>query len=145
MNLKKIVISVAMLALTACGQSGEKNPLRGTNFISEKDGASIVLTFADDEMRVNGRVVNLYNGTYELNGDKISFGPIASTMMMGPLNEMDVEQGYFKFLETVETYNLTDGQLTLIGADGQTVVFNQVDAESEIPVEEITVVETDVE
>ncbi|MCQ2599377.1 MAG: META domain-containing protein [Alphaproteobacteria bacterium] len=142
MNIKNILISVSLLAVVACGQNDNANPLRGTNFVSDERGVNIVLTFANDEMRVNGRVVNLYNGTYELNGDKISFGPIASTMMMGPLNEMEIEQDYFKFLETVQTYTLTDeGKLTLENADGRTIVFQQVDAESEPVIKEITVVD----
>lgn len=140
MNLKPFALAAGILALAACGES-KPNPelLKGANFVAAGNGADITLSFATDEMRVNGRVVNIYNGGYEVNGDQIKFGPFASTMMMGPRDAMQTEQDYFQFMATVDTYSLTDGRLTLKNADGKEIVFQQVET---IPTEEVVAEET---
>lgn len=139
MNLKPFALAAGILSLAACSDS-TPNPemLKGANFIAEAKGTNISLSFAQDEMRVNGQVVNLYNGTYQAEGDKITFGPIASTMMMGPMDAMQTEQDYFQFLSTVEKYDLRNGRLTLKAADGTEIVFQQVE---EIPTETVEEVE----
>lgn len=128
MNIKIIAAGVGILTLAACGQAPQDPAaLRGANFVTNAAGTDITLSFAADQMRVNGRVVNIYNGTYTADGDKISFGPFASTMMMGPADAMTTEQEYFKFMSTVQTYRLKDGKLTLKNGDGIELVFTQVE------------------
>ena len=128
MNIKSFALMAGVLALAACGDN-TPNPemLKGANFIAAGAGADITLSFDANEMRVNGQVVNLYNGTYEANGNQIKFSPFASTMMMGPMDAMQTEQDYFQFMTTVETYDLTDGRLTLKNAEGKEIVFQQVE------------------
>ena len=128
MTLKFLAMVGCALALAACGNDAP-NPelLKGATFVSAQPGTDIILTFAPDEMRVNGRVVNVYNGGYDVDGDKIQFEGFASTMMMGEPEAMETEQEYFQFMPTVETYELTDGKLTLIAGDGKEIVFTQVD------------------
>ena len=53
--------------------------------------------------------------------------------MMGPMEAMETEQEYFRFLSTVENYELSDGRLVLKDAAGKEMVFTQVD---ELPSEE---------
>lgn len=128
MNLKVIATVCSVLALSACGnkvQNPEK--LKGANFVTKSGDTQITLAFAPDEMRINGQVVNLYNASYTADGDNIKFGDMLSTMMMGPMDAMNAEQDYFKFMATVEKYNLNDGKLTLRGADGREMVFTQVE------------------
>ena len=128
MNIKSFAWIAGVLALAACGDN-TPNPemLKGMNFISAGAGADITLSFDANEMRVNGQVVNLYNGSYEANGNQIKFSPFASTMMMGPMDAMQTEQDYFQFMTTVETYELADGRLTLKNADGKEIVFQQIE------------------
>lgn len=137
MNLKPYVLVAGVLALAACSDN-TPNPemLKGESFISAAEGTDITLSFDANEMKVNGQVVNLYHGTYEANGDKIKFGPMASTMMMGPQNAMQTEQDYFQFLTTVESYSLEEGRLTLKNAEGKEIVFQQVEEEPTEVVEE---------
>lgn len=137
MNLKPYVLVAGVLALAACSDN-TPNPemLKGESFISAAEGTDITLSFDANEMKVNGQVVNLYHGTYEANGDKIKFGPMASTMMMGPQNAMQTEQDYFQFLTTVESYSLEEGRLTLKNAEGKEIVFQQVEEEPAEVVEE---------
>ncbi len=142
MNIKPFAVLAGVLALAACGDN-TPNPelLKGANFIASGAGTDITLSFDANEMRVNGQVVNLYNGSYEVNGNQIKFSPFASTMMMGPMDAMQTEQDYFQFMTTVETYDLNDGRLVLKNADGKEIVFQQVEAPTAEVVEEAAVVE----
>ncbi len=128
MKFGKFIAGVCVLALAACGDNAQ-NPemLKGANFVSAQPGADITLTFDPNEMRVYGRVVNLYNGGYTANGDNIKFEGFASTMMMGEPSAMETEQEYFQFMPMVEKYELSDGKLTLIAGDGKEIVFTQVE------------------
>ena len=134
MKFKLLAAGVCALTLGACYETPQ-NPelLKGTIFVSENPAVDIVLSFDPTEMRVNGKVVNIYNGAYTADGNNIKFDGFASTMMMGPQDAMVTEQEYFLFMPTVEKYELVDGQLTLIGADGKEIVFVQVE---EMPTEE---------
>lgn len=146
MNLKSFALIAGVLALTACGDKAP-NPemLKGESFIASGNGTDITLSFDANEMRVNGQVVNLYNGYYEAEGASIKFSPFASTMMAGPAEAMQTEQEYFQFMTTVESYNLKDGQLTLKNAEGKEMVFQQVNAADEAAeVVETEAVETEV-
>ena len=134
MNIKTFAIGACMLSLAACGDSApDAAALRGANFVSNQPGATITLSFEPEEMKAFGRVVNLYNGPYSVDGNKIKFGEMASTMMMGPMDAMETEQEYFRFLSTVENYELANGRLVLKDAAGREMVFTQVD---ELPSEE---------
>lgn len=128
MNVKQFALAAGLLALTACGDNDKNQAaLKGANFVSQQPGATITLSFDPDEMRVNGRVVNLYNGPYSIDGNKIVFGTMATTMMMGPQDAMETEQEYFQFIPTVETYEYRDGKLVLTGVGGKEIIFQQVD------------------
>lgn len=140
MNIKTIAFGAFAVALAACDYSSNPAALRGANFVAPGNETNIILSFDENAPRVHGRIVNLYNGEYTANGSRISFGPFASTMMMGPAAAMETEQEYFQFMSTVESYDLRDGTLTLRATDGRTMTFTQVDevvSESET----ITVVE----
>lgn len=132
MNLKSFAMIAGVLALAACGDN-TPNPemLKGESFIAAGNGTDITLSFDANEMRVNGQVVNLYNGSYEAEGTSIKFSPFASTMMMGPMEAMQTEQEYFQFMTTVESYDLKDGRLTLKNAEGKEMVFQQVEETAE--------------
>ena len=128
MAWKFLTAGACVLALAACG-SDTPNPelLKGATFVSAQPGTDITITFDPTEMRVSGQVVNLYNGGYSVDGDKIAFEGFASTMMMGEKEAMETEQEYFQFMPTVQTYELADGKLTLIAADGKEIIFTQVE------------------
>jgi len=134
MNLKTFAFGASLICLGACGDNAP-NPdaLRGANFVSQQPGATITLAFDANEMMANGRVVNLYHGPYSVDGNKIKFGDMAATRMMGPMEAMTVEDEYFQFLPTVETYEFDDGRLVLRNGAGKEMVFGQVD---ELPSDE---------
>ncbi|MDE6571114.1 MAG: META domain-containing protein [Alphaproteobacteria bacterium] len=138
MNLKYFALAGAMAALAACDNSTpQQNPdaLKGNNYIAQQDGVNIALAFDPNDMTVHGQIVNLYNGPYIADGEKIKFGNLATTMMMGPQNAMEVEQAFLQFMNTADTYEISDSKLTIKNADDQEIVFDQV-AEIPTPVNE---------
>ncbi|MBD5391544.1 META domain-containing protein [bacterium] len=127
MNIKTIAAAMGLAALAACGNGEETVSLAGKKFVSSQPDTTITMAFDENEMRVYGRVVNMYNGPYSIDGHNIKFGNIASTMMMGPAAAMDTEREYFQFLSTATKYDITDGRLTLTNDGGKEIVFQQVD------------------
>ncbi len=137
MKIKLLSAAVAMLTLAACDNSAPNaGSLKGVDFVSIAPGTNIVLSFAPEEMRVSGKVVNVYNGEYSIDGSAIKFGPLASTMMMGPMDAMQTEQDYFKFMDTVVSYELEEGKLTLKNDAGTEIIFEQVE---ELPADDAAV------
>ncbi len=61
---------------------------------------------------------NRVAGSFELTGEGLSFGPMASTMMACPDPVMDAERRFLDTLSAVDRFDLDDdGALLLIGAD----------------------------
>ena len=130
MKFKLFAIGACAMTLAACDMNTQ-NPdmLKGKHFIANQPDATFVLYFAPDEMRVNGKVVNLYNGAYTADGDNIKFDGFVSTMMMGEPNAMATETEYFQFMPTVTTYELRDGTLVLTSDNGSEIVFTAVETD----------------
>lgn len=139
MTLKFLAIGACAMALAACDMNTQ-NPemLKGKHFVANQPGATVVLSFAPDEMRVNGKVVNLYNGAYTADGDSIKFDGFASTMMMGEPTAMQTETEYFQFMPTVVSYELRDGTLVLTSDNGSEIVFTMVESDPLATTETVT-------
>ena len=60
---------------------------------------------------------NTFNNTYQVDGEQISFGPAASTMMACDTG-MDQEAAYFSALEAAATYTIEGGQLKIFDGTG---------------------------
>jgi heat shock protein HslJ len=58
---------------------------------------------------------NRMNGTYQLDGEKLKFGPLATTRMACP--GMQTETAFLKALEATTRYEVNGLSLTLYGAD----------------------------
>jgi heat shock protein HslJ len=123
MKLSTAILMTSALALGACGQSQNPEMLRGKNFTATQNGTPIELSFDATDDRVFGHVVNRYNGAYTASGDKIKFDQFISTRMMGLPAAQQVEDGYYKFMATVQNYDLNGDKLTLESADGTKMEF----------------------
>jgi len=107
-------------------------PLAGTTWICSavNNGAGGVVTIGadsridavfDDDERVSGfSGVNRYHGPYEVDGESIKIGPLASTRMAGPAELMEQERQYLEALEKATRYGIVDGALTLYGGEDGT-------------------------
>jgi heat shock protein HslJ len=58
---------------------------------------------------------NRMKGTYQLDGEKLKFGPVATTRMACPA--MQTETAFLKALEATTRYEVKGSSLTLYGAD----------------------------
>ena len=112
-----------LLFLSACKP---EPTLKGQEFILRQPDMEITLSFDAHENRYFGKAVNNYFGTYQMNGNTISFGPTASTMMMGPEEDMELEAHYFDNLSQVQNYTLTPDTLTLTSGNGTVLVFDKI-------------------
>jgi heat shock protein HslJ len=79
-----------------------------------------VLTFGTDGRLYGRGTVNRVNGSYELDGDALTIGPMMSTMMAGPPEAMAQEHRLLAALgERCVVRQVPDG-IELVAADGST-------------------------
>jgi len=127
-----IVLFTAMI-LTACSnsKSPSDDPLSGTSWelvfyrkSTVLEGPIITANFEDGE--VNGSAgCNSFSGSYQVEGDTISFGPIASTLMacMDPEGIMEQETMFLAWLQDAQTFWIRDNQLLIFRSDGEALTF----------------------
>ena len=98
----------------------------GDLFDAVPEAVNISLTFDGDS--VNGSAgCNNYMGTFSLDGDVLSFGPLAGTKMLCPPEIMEHEDRFLAVMASVETAQTTfDGTLVLAPTSGTTLVFEPV-------------------
>lgn len=91
------------------------------------DGVAATASFEGGTVSGNGGC-NRYNGSYTLDGDKLTIGPVASTQMAceGPAGTL--ESLYFVALGQVASYAIDDVTLLLKNADGDAILtFEQAE------------------
>ncbi len=111
----------------------EPMPLTGTHWqlTGYNNGAGgFVPVLADTELTAvfgpEGKLVgsggcNSYSTIYEADGDQITVGPVASTMMMcgSPAGIMEQDSAYLSALASASTFGIQGQELTLWNAEGQ--------------------------
>ncbi len=132
MSRDRIVIAVAVAAVaiiaavvwvTADSGDGGGASLAGTGWIlTDLDSGSVTgtaptLDLTETDVSGTGGC-NTFSGTYTTDGDTISFGPLASTMMACEPPIMEQEAVYFAALDGATTYTVDAGTLTISGDAG---------------------------
>lgn len=113
-------------------KAGPANPLEGEwvvtgynngkqAFVSPIEGTTLTAIFTADTVSGNSGC-NTYNGGYKLDGDKVTIGPLASTMMACDQAAMDQEQQFLTALQTPSTVESSGGTVTLRDASGAMMV-----------------------
>ena len=97
--------------------------LRAKPVAESEDAANKAEIVLDQtEHRVSGSTgCNRIMGSYELNGDKLHFGPLGMTMMACAQELMKQEQTFVKALADVATWKIDGTQLDLLDAKGEVV------------------------
>jgi heat shock protein HslJ len=96
-------------------------------FVSLVAGSEITALFEPDGRMGGSAGCNSYATSYEVAGDRISFSPVAVTMMMCPDPAvMDQEGAYLAALESVVAFSIEGRQLSLTDAQGQVVLAYSV-------------------
>lgn len=111
------VLAVLSLALAAlgCGSSGGSGgKIEGVNWKLESYmiaggtravPSSVTVTALFEEGRVSGESgVNTYRGEYKLSGASLRISNVATTLMAGPPEAMEVEQEFVSLLERTRTF-----------------------------------------
>jgi heat shock protein HslJ len=74
--------------------------------------------FGPDQRVVGSAGCNRFTGTFALDGESVSFGPLATTRMACPEPIMDQERAFLAALEATTQFTQTGDRLTLRNADG---------------------------
>jgi heat shock protein HslJ len=90
--------------------------------VSVMIGTSVTAIFGADGTLTGNDGCNNYNGTYTLDDDKITIGPLATTRMACEQATMDQEQAYLNALAKAATFTLGKDSLELRDVDGALLV-----------------------
>jgi heat shock protein HslJ len=92
--------------------------------VSVLAGTEITAFWGQDGSLGGSAGCNNYTSSYTVDGNQMSMGPVASTMMMcpGPEGIMEQEATYFGALESVAGYQIEGNALRMADAQGQTVL-----------------------
>lgn len=130
--MKKILIVLfAVLALAACSTNSPAS-IQGrwqlishgsaTEQVTAAPGVDAFVEFGADG-KLNGNVgCNGFSGDYQVDGNDLTFGPIAATLMLceGPVGDQEITTlGVFS---ESATFVLDGDTLTLTSADGNSVI-----------------------
>ena len=130
--MKKLLIVgiFALFVLSACS-SGSSASIQGQWTLVSHSSASAQtpaapdvetsIEFKDDQL--SGKVgCNGFGGDYKVDGNKMTFGPIMSTMMFceGPVGEQETVT--LNVLSESATFVLDGNTLTITSADGNSVI-----------------------
>lgn len=119
------------------------DPLVGTSWeLSSSSAGSVDLAtfgitaeFSSGSM--SGRApVNSYNTTYQVQGNGLTLGPIASTKMAGEPAAMQAEGAFFALLSTVTAFEQNSEELVLLAEEAPVLVFEPAAPEAEDPMDE---------
>lgn len=131
LNTTTILLVFAMV-LSACA-TGSANDLAGTAWMlvafdgnSPIAGTQLTIEFEDGQASGNTGC-NLFSGSYEVDGDEISFGALAWTERgcMEPEGVMQQEQSYMKLLGAAERYELEEGELRIFSESQGILTFRR--------------------
>ena len=109
----------------------ENTSLDGTSWILKDYGGTILgddlnITAQFNDGQVAGSSgCNTYAGSYQLDKDRITFGPLATTMIvcLEPSDVMDIERIFLEWMSDAQTYDLTTDQLKIFSSDGEALIF----------------------
>ena len=130
--LVALALVCAVLALTACNPIdnlfAEKVSLEGPVWqLTRLDGnppvpgTTVTVEFDPDGTLGGSAGCNSYSGTYKINGQKISIGPLMSTQMACLQPVMDQELEYLAVLQVADTFEIKGNVLSLLNSAGTTL------------------------
>jgi heat shock protein HslJ len=130
MNYRKLISDVEivltlLILFTGCS-SGKAPQLAGTSWkLTELNGSPALAgrepTLVFDMDRVTGSgSCNHFGGTYQVKGDNLTFGDLASTLMACAEGEvMQQESDFFAALQATARFEIKEGQLLLMDESGK--------------------------
>lgn len=128
---KKIITFIAAGALlVGCSSIGnnavdiKKIEKEEFQLVNKYEDAGITIAFEDG--RVYGfSGVNRYFGMASVNDNNIEIINVASTMMAGPENRMEEENGYMQLLNDAKTIEMKDGDIVITTNSNEQLIFKK--------------------
>lgn len=130
MKKKLAFLLLSMILLAACAGT---NPLSDTSWalvsygsvdnptLAQPDILAYISFSADGNLK--GDVgCNGFSGSYEVSGDKLTIGPIMSTLMGCESPRMEQETGVLTLLNGTLVFEINGGDLTIFSDDGISVM-----------------------
>jgi heat shock protein HslJ len=90
----------------------------GNALLAPTSDAAFTATFADDGTVSGSSGCNTFSGSYTLDGNSLSFGPLASTQMACADDVMTQEAAVLGALGRVASFVIQGNELTLLAEDG---------------------------
>ena len=115
-------------AISCCGTpdiAGKWNILKvnGEDVSIVGDERSPFIEFNVSEKRVHGFTgCNIMNGAYTMDGNKLTFGNMATTMMAGPEQNMKTEAAVLESLRNVNKVKGNSESLKFLDSEGKVVM-----------------------
>jgi heat shock protein HslJ len=138
-----IITLILVISVCACvsGRQAVTTGIENTTWvltsINDKrplDGARPTIQFNDGQL--SGRAgCNAYGGSYQIEGDAISFRALFSTEMacMDPEGVMEQERTFLDLLQTATRFELDDGVLTIFVGERPSMMFEMRSDSPAIP------------
>lgn len=127
--LSVFALCIALFAAAACcgapDIAGKWNIVKvnGEEVVIEGEERTPFVEFNVAENRVHGfSGCNIMNGGYTMEGNKLTFGNMATTMMAGPEQNMKTEAAVLEALGKVAKVKGNEESLKFIDADGNVVM-----------------------
>ena len=129
-----LLVALSLLVITGCTKATGVNmpefELAGTQWwVEDIDGKGVIdmshttLHFLEEGGVAGDTGCNRYNGSAEISGASISFGPMAGTRKLCPPALMDQETKFYQAVAKVVSWEVPDtGLLHLKDADDNTVI-----------------------
>ena len=118
---------LVLIVMAGCGDDdgGSIASLAGTSWslaegagITIPDGVTMTIAFEDGRTSGAGGC-NRFTGSYEEEGDSISFGALATTRMACREEVMNAENAYLAALDSASTWSATEDELVLSDGSGE--------------------------
>ena len=123
-------VAILLVALVGCGSSADVSPedLEGSTWtvvegmnVDVPDGATPTAEFAQGQLSgFSG--CNQYQTTYEVDGDTMTIGEVAGTLIACDEATTAVETDYLASLKSVRTWTIENDNLLLQDKDGDFVL-----------------------
>lgn len=124
------IVSMTVFTGISCSKAEANGSLEGVTWVLKSYGTSdalktaladteVTLIFNKEENSAGGTGgVNVYGGTYEVDGNELTIKDIIHTLIYGPEPQQNQEDAFFKILNSAESFNIEDAELTITGSEG---------------------------
>ena len=132
--LRSLLVMLPVVSIAAPAMARDENRLANTQWVLVAivegettslpvEGTEVTLEFGRDDT-AGGKACNYYQSPYKVEGNALSFGDVASTLMLCPPEESAQEGRYYEALKSADSFELKRRRLEIAYGDGRgTLVF----------------------